>query len=95
MFITVRKLKDHGACDEQVEIFEKHWPKGTEVTEKVLRKAHRINLTLSWFAADFLSNVLYRRFHKSLVPHVYEEYPKWKLSVLHTLIAILCPKKVK
>jgi hypothetical protein len=95
MFITARKLKAKFACDEQVALFKEHWPKGTEVTEKALRKAHRVGLNLNWFAATFLSNKLLIRYITAMEPHLYETYPEFKLGILHVLIGILCPKKVK
>jgi len=54
MKVTARKLRNKGACEVDVLIFEKEWPKGVEITLEVLQRAAELELGLDWFARAFL-----------------------------------------
>jgi hypothetical protein len=55
MKVTAAGLRKRDACEEQVRIFEKEWPKGVKVTRKALRRAVELGLDLVWFEGEFLS----------------------------------------
>ena len=55
--ITVAFLEDCCACEDQVEIFEKEWPKGAEVTKENVIRALELGLDLDWLVCGFASAV--------------------------------------
>ena len=62
MFITARKLKNRGACFEELQRFSAEWPNGVEVTRESLKRAYDLGLPLAWFAYNFLSVRQYEAF---------------------------------
>ena len=55
MKVTAQMLRDNGACEYQVKIFEKEWPDGTRITKKACLRAAELELDLDWFAVQFLT----------------------------------------
>ena len=75
MKITADMLRERGACEEQVLVFEKEWPKGTDVTLEAALRAVELGLDLEWFAASFLSGEAWEAYQKATAPSL-EAY--WK-----------------
>ena len=50
MKLTGTKLEEFGACSNQVDLFNKTFPKGTAVSEASLEKAVRVGLYIEWLA---------------------------------------------
>lgn len=53
--ITAEMLEEKGSRCDQVEVFRKEWPGGTEVTLENTNRAAELKLDLTWFALRFLS----------------------------------------
>ena len=49
MFVTKQWLVEHDADEDQIEIFDKRWPDGVELTRDVLVEANSLKLVLGWF----------------------------------------------
>jgi len=62
--ITAEMLEAKGACQEQVEVFRKHWPDGARLTKSALIKAARLKLDLGWFADEFLGAAALAEYNK-------------------------------
>jgi hypothetical protein len=54
MKITSEMLKQAKACEEQVSVFEKEWPKGIRVSKKAVLRALELRLDLYWAAQHLL-----------------------------------------
>ena len=54
MRVTAKQLRDKKACEDQVLVFKKEWPRGVRVTFDSLQRAAELELDLDWFAAAFL-----------------------------------------
>ena len=52
--ITAKMLRDAGACNDQVVLFEREWPNGARVTLTNCRRAIELGLNLDWAACRFL-----------------------------------------
>ena len=52
--ITAKMLRAKNACENQVAIFEREWPKGARPTLKNIRRATELGLDVDWFARTFL-----------------------------------------
>ena len=52
--ISRKWLRDHGACREQAELFERVWPDGVAVTRENLEQSATAGLSLEWFAEQVL-----------------------------------------
>ena len=68
MKITADMLRERDACEEQVLVFEKEWPKGTDVTLEAALRAVELGLDLEWFAASFLSGEAWEAYQKAPAP---------------------------
>ncbi len=56
MRITAKKLRAKGACEPDIEAFEKQWPKGCNVTRENCRIAFRASkMSVMWAAENLLS----------------------------------------
>ena len=52
--ISRKWLRDHGACREQAQLFERVWPDGVAVTRETLEQSATAGLRLEWFAERVL-----------------------------------------
>ena len=68
MKVTTRQLKVKDACPDQVSIFKKEWPKGVEITPKVLERAVELKLDLRWFGLEFLPRPAQEAYDKAEAP---------------------------
>src|ERR1700693_3758700 len=67
MFLTAKILKDKGACEEQVALFEKYFPKGGKVTvEKCVKVAHLFNF--DWAAQNLFLSSASVKYEKARAP---------------------------
>lgn len=66
MKVTVKELRDKGACKRQVRVFKKEWPKGVEITLEALERAVELELDLYWFADMFLPTPALADFDKAM-----------------------------
>ena len=57
MRITAEALRQLHACSQQVELFEKTFPGGTNVTLAACRKALKVGLQLHWLATLFKGDI--------------------------------------
>lgn len=48
--ITLRWLKAHDACESQVDIFKRVFPRGADITNANIAKARRHRLQINWLA---------------------------------------------
>ena len=62
MKITTEQLIGREACKDQVAIFNREWPSGTEITLKSLERATELELNLDWFAGRFLPPLAYKAY---------------------------------
>lgn len=56
MKITSDMLRRAYACSAQLEMFEREWPEGAEVTLANVQRAAELDLDLGWFATLFFSS---------------------------------------
>lgn len=54
--ITAAWLKEHGACVQQVDIFEALWPKGARITIANIRRAMKNGLEIEWLVGALPCN---------------------------------------
>ena len=54
MKITVDWLVEHNACDSQVEVFEKVFPDGADITLENLQTAADAGLDIDWLISHFV-----------------------------------------
>ena len=52
--ITEAWLREHGACEDQVQLFNRLYPRGTKVTVKAARKACERGLDVIWAASHLM-----------------------------------------
>lgn len=50
--ITVRWLRDHDACEEELDEFKAHFGSAAEIDLETLKKALMLKLNLYWFAEE-------------------------------------------
>lgn len=50
MRITAKLLDTHDACESQVAVFRKTFPRGTKVTLAAIAKARKVGLSVEWIA---------------------------------------------
>ena len=48
MRITAELLRQHNACEDQVEIFEERWPSGVTPNKRSLAVAQQLGLDIRW-----------------------------------------------
>ncbi len=54
--ITAKMLIDKRACEEDIEVFERHWPDGCDFTLRNCQIAfEELGLSVNWAAANLLS----------------------------------------
>ena len=69
MFITADQLREHGACERDIEAFEERWPDGVEITEKVCIEAFRkMGFNADWAAVHLLSPPALAQYEKARAP---------------------------
>ena len=75
MQITIGLLKDHGACENQRQVFATEWPKGCTVTLAVARRAAELGLDLEWAANNLLCAQARSQFAEAMATanRVYDE----------------------
>ena len=66
--ITREWLKEHDACKNQADLFDKIWPEGTIVTQETLTEAGRAGLSLMWLAGQVLSDSDYTNYRAEYGP---------------------------
>lgn len=64
--ITVKWLRDLGACSDQVKLFAATFPDGAPITVEAALAAARTGLELSWFAERVLDDAALRAYHEAL-----------------------------
>lgn len=55
MKITAKMLEEKGACESQIVIFRKEWPKGAIVNKKNALRAVELDLDIKWAAVTFFA----------------------------------------
>ena len=65
MKITPAMLRQAGACEDQVLLFEQLWPNGATVTLARCQKAVQLGLKLGWAADNLLSATAREKFNKT------------------------------
>lgn len=63
MRITADLLRNHGACEEQVEIFTRHWPDGVIPNARTVVKAQLLGLDI-WWCTRLLSDAAQMEYKK-------------------------------
>ena len=73
--ITAAMLRQHGACADQVRVFETNWPDGMTPTIAACRKAARLRLDIGWAARNLLSATAWKVYDEAIAParKVYDE----------------------
>ena len=56
--VTLKWLRRHEACEDQVAIFTKEWGEKAELTEANLLRAVELHLNIDWLAGHFLTEPL-------------------------------------
>lgn len=54
MKITPQMLRDKNACEEKLEVFEREWPDGVEVTEASILRMFELGFDVFWGVKQFL-----------------------------------------
>ena len=79
--ITHAWLAERKACKEQLDIFDKEWPDGMELTKENLLKCAALQLNLNWIAEHYLDASLSAKFEKQrdslLAEFERQEAPFW------------------
>ena len=79
--ITAKMLRDAGACNDRVVLFEREWPNGARVTLTNCRRATELGLSLSWAAHRLLPAPASAAYRQAIAPAwaAYEqaEAPAW------------------
>ncbi len=73
--VTAAQLRELGACKDQVETVEKHWPRGVPLTGPSIRKAMSLGLDVGWFAQAVLGAPALAEYNKVRAP-AWAEYEK-------------------
>lgn len=60
MRITAQMLRDNKACEPQVNIFEREWPSGVEITEASILRMVELSLEIEWGAETFLTALAWK-----------------------------------
>ena len=68
--ITCAWLAQHGACKDQVHLFDEAFPDGMPVNREALTRAASLGLSLAWFAK------------RGLLPAIYADYLAERVSLL-------------
>jgi len=64
--ITAKLLRKHGACKDQVALFEKLWPKGASVTRANALKAAENRFDLNWLADRLLPTAVSEKLYADM-----------------------------
>ena len=72
MRVTAEQLRAMGACEDQVAIVEREWPRGVPITVPSLRKAFRLGLCVDWFASEVIQA-------NSWTAYDAESYSAWRI----------------
>ena len=54
LIVTAKWLRERGACKDQIEVFEREWPFGADVTAANIRHAAKLGLNVGWFVCEYL-----------------------------------------
>lgn len=74
--ITVELLREKGACESEMGLFERVFPGGAEVTVKNVVRALETSLSVTWVESHFFSGRLWRKLYRETEKHwdkFYEE----------------------
>ena len=66
--ISHRWLTRHEACSDQVDIFDREWPDGADLTAQNIRRAAELHLDLHWLAIHILKAVAWRAYEEAKAP---------------------------
>ncbi len=66
MKITVQMLRNAGACREQIEVFEREWGRGGNVTLERCLRAAALHLDFDWASKRFLRAPAEEAFRKAI-----------------------------
>ena len=66
--ITAKMLRGRGACKDQIDTFEQTWPDGAELTLDNLIRAAKLDLSIEWFAENFLSDPAGEAYMRTIAP---------------------------
>ena len=69
--MTVEYLEQHGACPEQVSLFQKIWPNGCKVSLYNFRRAEKQEMNVSWLTCT-LSSSAEAEYNKAVAPALAE-----------------------
>ena len=58
MRITAAMLREKGACEEQVKVFEAEWPDGASVTLSHCRRGVELGMDVEWAGTHLLSGTV-------------------------------------
>ena len=75
MKVTADMLRAKDACEKQVKIFEKEWPRGTRITKKACLRAWELGLDTNWFASELLEGKAWKAYKEAIDP-AWEAYEK-------------------
>ena len=68
MRVTAHQLRAMGACEDQIEIVEREWPRGVPITAPSIRKAARLGLDVWWFACQVLDGTALATYRAETAP---------------------------
>jgi cation transport regulator ChaB len=66
MKITPQMLRDKRACSKDIEIFEREWPAGVDITENVILRIYDLGLDVQWGVYKFLSSPAQKAYEKAI-----------------------------
>ena len=66
--ITHEWLVEHGACEDQRDVFAAEWPDGVELSEAALLRAADLELDLEWFAEKYFPAPLLAEYRRQEAP---------------------------
>ena len=81
MKVTADMLRAKDACEKQVKIFEKEWPRGTRITKKACLRAWELGLDTNWFASELLEGKAWKAYKEAIAP-AWEAYEKAEAQAL-------------
>ena len=88
--ITPRFLRSLGACEEQVTIFAKEWPRGAAINEKNIARAVKLHLDFGWLAQATLTATAWAEYARVKAPAL-AEYARVKATALAEYERVTAP----
>ena len=73
MRITAKLLEAHDACESQVVLFRKTFPRGTKVTLAAIAKARKVGLSVEWIA-ELLPPSARKAYNEAIAPALVEAF---------------------